>query len=220
MTKPLRFENKSLRLKFKCLICIWIIFWAILDLSINPKYLFQNKSFSQTYYFKSEKSFVILTSLLGLKINPGNLESSLSVTTFYETYVAGRRNLDVYFKNRCYIAECFMCALFKVCGKVLRNGKKQCCRNACKLVKIQVSKSHLSLHVMLRLSKQVSRVNFIPLSERVWQQMRLHNAGPHFNYVFCIAPGGPLVFQVGYHPRKRTFKTHPKHVFFRYENRP
>ena len=24
----------------------------------------------------------------------------------------------------------------------------------------------------------------------------------------------------GYHPRKTTFKTHPKHVFFRYENRP
>ena len=76
MTKPLRFENKSLRLKYKCLICIWIIFWAILDLFINPKYLFQNESFSQTYYFKSEKSFVILTSLLGLKINPGNLESN------------------------------------------------------------------------------------------------------------------------------------------------
>ena len=55
MTKPLRFENKSLRLRYKYLICIWIIFWAILDLLINPKYLFQNKSFSQTYYFKSEK---------------------------------------------------------------------------------------------------------------------------------------------------------------------
>ena len=81
MTKPLRFENKSLRLKFKCLICIWIIFWAILDLFINPKYLFQNKSFSQTY-FKSEKSFVILTSLLGLKINPGNLESKLYYTAY------------------------------------------------------------------------------------------------------------------------------------------
>ena len=76
MTKPLRFENKSLRLKYKCLIWIWIIFWAILDLFINPRYLFQNKSFSQTYYFKSEKSFVILTSLLGLKINPWNLEST------------------------------------------------------------------------------------------------------------------------------------------------
>ena len=45
MTKPLRFENKSLRLKYKCLICIWIIFWAILDLFINPKSLFQNKIF-------------------------------------------------------------------------------------------------------------------------------------------------------------------------------
>ena len=32
--------------------------------------------------------------------------------------------------------------------------------------------------------------------------------------------GGALVFQAGYHPRKRIFKTHPKHVFFRYENRP
>ena len=39
MTKPLRFENKSLRLKYKCLICIWIIFWAILDLFINPTVL-------------------------------------------------------------------------------------------------------------------------------------------------------------------------------------
>ena len=29
--------------------------------------------------------------------------------------------------------------------------------------------------------------------------------------------GGALVFQVGYHPRKRTFKAHPKHIFFRYE---
>ena len=32
--------------------------------------------------------------------------------------------------------------------------------------------------------------------------------------------GGTLVRQAGYHPRKRTFKTHPKHVLFRYENRP
>ena len=37
----------------------------------------------------------------------------------------------------------------------------------------------------------------------------------------CFSPGGgSLVFQAGYHPRKRTFKTHPKHLFFRYENRP
>ena len=85
MTKPLRFENKSLRLKYKCLICIWIIFWAILDLFINPKYLFQNKSFSQTYYFKSEKSFVILTSLLGLKINPGNLQR-YNITYFVRNF--------------------------------------------------------------------------------------------------------------------------------------
>ena len=35
-----------------------------------------------------------------------------------------------------------------------------------------------------------------------------------------ICPGEPLVFQAGYHPRKRIFKTHPKHVFCRYENRP
>ena len=89
MTKPLRFENKSLRLKYKCLICIWIIFWAILDLFINPKYLFQNKSFSQTYYFKSEKSFVILTSLLGLKINPGNLESSMAGNCIYSLILHG-----------------------------------------------------------------------------------------------------------------------------------
>ena len=28
---------------------------------------------------------------------------------------------------------------------------------------------------------------------------------------------GGVVFQAGYHPGKRTFKTHPKHVFGRYE---
>ena len=32
--------------------------------------------------------------------------------------------------------------------------------------------------------------------------------------------GGTLVCQAGYHLRKRTFKTHPKHVFFRDENKP
>ena len=40
-----------------------------------------------------------------------------------------------------------------------------------------------------------------------------------FDRTFTMhCPGGPLVFQARYHPRKRTFKTHPKHVFFRYEN--
>ena len=92
MTKPLRFENKSLRLKYKCLICIWIIFWAILDLFINPKYLFQNKSFSQTYYFKSEKSFVILTSLLGLKINPGNLESTCAFYYVFTIFIKAKKS--------------------------------------------------------------------------------------------------------------------------------
>ena len=33
-------------------------------------------------------------------------------------------------------------------------------------------------------------------------------------------PRRSLVFQAGYHPCKRTFKTHPKHIFFWYENRP
>ena len=36
----------------------------------------------------------------------------------------------------------------------------------------------------------------------------------------AITPEGPLVFQAGYHPHKRTFKRHPKHIFFRYKNRP
>ena len=35
-----------------------------------------------------------------------------------------------------------------------------------------------------------------------------------------MRPGGDaLVFQAGYHPRKRTFKTHPKHIFSSYKNR-
>ena len=41
-----------------------------------------------------------------------------------------------------------------------------------------------------------------------------HNKGAY-------PPGeGALVFQAGYHPCKRTFKIHPKHIFFRYEDRP
>ena len=40
-----------------------------------------------------------------------------------------------------------------------------------------------------------------------------------FNFSISGGRGG-LVFQAGCHPRKRTFKTHPKHVFFRCENIP
>ena len=40
----------------------------------------------------------------------------------------------------------------------------------------------------------------------------LHNG--HFPW------GGPPIFQAVYHPRKSTFKTHPKRVFFRFDNRP
>ena len=42
---------------------------------------------------------------------------------------------------------------------------------------------------------------------------------PRINVLVSLGVGA-LVFQAGYHPRKRTFKTHRKHVFFRYENRP
>ena len=35
---------------------------------------------------------------------------------------------------------------------------------------------------------------------------KLHDSG------LWIFPGGPLVFWDEYHPRKRTFKTHPKHI--------
>ena len=38
--------------------------------------------------------------------------------------------------------------------------------------------------------------------------------GKRIDHLFVYFwPGGPLVSEVGYHPRKRTFKTHPKHVF-------
>ena len=55
MTKPLRFENKSLGLKYKCLICIWIIFWGILDLFMNPKYLFQISLFHRLIILNPKK---------------------------------------------------------------------------------------------------------------------------------------------------------------------
>ena len=55
-------------------------------------------------------------------------------------------------------------------------------------------------------------------SPNLW---KFHFARPFFQKQKSVRnPGGPLVFQVGYHPRKRTFKTHPKHTFCRYENRP
>ena len=39
------------------------------------------------------------------------------------------------------------------------------------------------------------------------------NMWPFVLEVWSFTPRGPLVFQAGYHPRKRTFKTHPKHIF-------
>ena len=76
MTKPLRFKNKPLRLKFKCLICIWIIFWAILDLFINPKYLFQISLFHRLIILNPKKKFCHFNKSIRLKNNPGNLESN------------------------------------------------------------------------------------------------------------------------------------------------
>ena len=59
-----------------------------------------------------------------------------------------------------------------------------------------------------------------------WHLLRFGDRRQHV----CVRPyqlslslpggGGGLVFQGGYHPRKKGFKTHPKHVFFRYENDP
>ena len=40
------------------------------------------------------------------------------------------------------------------------------------------------------------------------------------SFFLLLMHGGALVFQAGYHPCKRTFKTYPKHIFFRCENRP
>ena len=51
----------------------------------------------------------------------------------------------------------------------------------------------------------------------------LFHQSPTLNSDYMVAGqpgGGTLVFQVGYHPRKRTFKTHLKQVFFGYKNRP
>ena len=46
------------------------------------------------------------------------------------------------------------------------------------------------------------------------------NPGPPLCPTNLLQGRGLLVFQAGYHPRKRTFKTYPKHIFSRYENRP
>ena len=66
-----------------------------------------------------------------------------------------------------------------------------------------------------------------------WAQICERYVSWLFNVLFCgerertgllrpslVIPRGPLVFQAGYHPHKRTFKAHPKHAFSRYENRP
>ena len=46
-----------------------------------------------------------------------------------------------------------------------------------------------------------------------WPERVLYRFNNLIIFDTCI-PGGPLVFQGGYHPRKTTFKKHPKHVFF------
>ena len=43
--------------------------------------------------------------------------------------------------------------------------------------------------------------------------------GISINFIHLIDQGAPL-FRGGYHPRKRTFKTHPKHLFSKCENTP
>ena len=49
-----------------------------------------------------------------------------------------------------------------------------------------------------------------------WEGMRVFMFGSIDRVKFRIMPGGggALVFEGGYHPRKTTFKKHPKHVFF------
>ena len=74
---------------------------------------------------------------------------------------------------------------------------------------------HAAANLNLRYSKyaKVARVHY-------FCTIALQTSRAVLTRAWASRPGGPLVFQVGYHPRKRTFKTHPKHVFFRYENRP
>ena len=80
------------------------------------------------------------------------------------------------------------------------------------------------LAIKISVTRQV-RINY---GLKINARETLH-AGRSWTHFVCVfyprvgsakPGGGALVFQAGYHPRKRTFKTHPKHVFFRYENRP
>ena len=85
---------------------------------------------------------------------------------------------------------------------------------------------------MRHLSNKVSTINCVANGIEVFTRGEFFALGVLYSLMSLFCPvkrvysevvagwGGALVFQTGYHPRKRTFKTHPKHVFFRYENRP
>ena len=96
--------------------------------------------------------------------------------------------------------------IVKVCDRESRRDSR--CENRL------VLKSGRTNH---RLQKRLCRDGDLIVDD----QVSLYGFSCHFdNYVWGMVPGGPLVFQAGYHLRKRIFKTHPKQVFFRYENRP
>ena len=48
----------------------------------------------------------------------------------------------------------------------------------------------------------------MPYGHQIWCEEPLSRV-QHIARVKCRGGGEPLVFQAGYHPRKRTFKTHP-----------
>ena len=91
---------------------------------------------------------------------------------------------------------------------------------ACKHVRMQIRKF---CHVVFHFKSYIKELSFTCVCYNILivQFPEYGAAVSKFGLIQRVSGGGGgLVCQAGYHPRKRTFKTHPKHIFFRYENRP
>ena len=90
---------------------------------------------------------------------------------------------------------------------------------ACKHVRMQIRKF---CHVVFHFKSYIKEPSFTCVCYNILivQFPEYGAAVSKFGLIQQVSGGGGLICQAGYHPRKRTFKTHPKHMFFRYENRP
>ena len=87
---------------------------------------------------------------------------------------------------------------------------------------IWITASRIANRLIVHCPQGVGHSIFLALSQKMAQFNCYATSWIPYviSFLIRIMGGGALVFQAGYHPCKRTFKTQPKHVFSSYENRP